>query len=144
MGKDKNLIEGTLGLDRLAKGGMVTAWYSEYNSCWDTNGNVRTRSHDRLIIGTDAQRSYVRLEVMRFARDMTREFKEPYKCSHTSPENRDLHEHPDGFEYVGDEDMHRFCGIRFTTTTMRNIISEINQMIGSKATPALTKEVECE
>ena len=116
---NSDVIEIHKGLHTYKNGAMSDCFVREFNSCHivelkETQKGVAfvatatKRNSERLIIGTDSGRKYLRFSITRFDKD---------------PRNRNIE-----FEYVGDEDMNRYEGVSFSPEFAKKIKKSISDM----------------
>jgi len=116
---DRNKIETHMRLHTYKNGAMSDCFICEYDSfhqCFHTKEGAdckviyvpEMRARDRLVIGTNSKRTYLRFSITRFKKDLR----------NRNPE----------FEYVGDEDMERYEGISFSPEFANKIKKSISDM----------------
>lgn len=123
-------------IHKYSNGGKSFYIDTEYVSSWQlskskvrSDGSIlpdwipSTTALERLIIGTDDKRSYIRFQVLRF----TKRHETLFQYDFPEPVRKPYPETP--FEYVGDENMERFTGISFTPETMMKIIEQIKELL---------------
>ena len=101
--------ETHLGLHTYSNGAMSDCFiFEEFNLIDKTNNTPLRKAHNRLIIGTDKNKTYLRFQLVRFEQRL-------------QPE-------PSKWEYVGDAEMDRYSGFSCSPQMAVQIKNTITKM----------------